>query len=277
MAELTTRIAERVTRMLALALVDPSVPLAGELPDPEPTMAHATRPSDFLATPGLCGTCHELTGPGLMVEPTLSEFRASPAAEAGMTCADCHLPEDAPRRLSNDATRERPYRSHAFVGFDPPWGAPPAEAEAAAEQTRLLLSRALSLELEPDPSGVAVVVRNVGAGHAVPTGVTFLRDIWVDLELDGEVRARVLSLGDQPTAAGEPVALLTEADHVARGALGPGETLRVVVPLEGAVNVAAHLRARAVRDGVLDALDLAARKSEVPTHEIASAELPNTP
>ena len=45
------------------------------------------------------------------------------------------------RRLSVDATRDRASRSHRFVGFDPPYGAPPEVAEEAVlllQQTPLL-------------------------------------------------------------------------------------------------------------------------------------------
>ncbi|HJL18962.1 MAG TPA: multiheme c-type cytochrome [Sandaracinaceae bacterium LLY-WYZ-13_1] len=252
--------------------VDPGRPLAGPLDDPEPTVAHRSRDGGFLASPSLCGTCHELTGPRLVDEPTLTEYRASPQAAEGLTCADCHLPDDGTRPLSNDATRPRPARSHRFVGFDPPWGAPSDEASAAAERTRALLASALDLRVEPVDGGVEVTVSNVGAGHAVPTGATFLRDLWVDVEVDGALAVeRVLELGDQPMRGGEPVALLTDADRVEKGSLAAGESRRVFVPVAAGAPVTARLRGRAIRDSVLEALALADRRAEVPTHEIASA------
>jgi hypothetical protein len=255
--------------------VDPTRPLAGSLPDPQPTLAHRSEPRGFLGSPSLCGTCHELTGPALVEEPTLSEYRASPQAAASITCADCHLPDDGVRPVSNDATRARPTTSHRFVGFDPPWGAPPEEAAAAAARTRALLATALSLELAPAEGGVEVVVTNVGAGHAVPTGATTLRDLWVDVEVDGEpVAPRVLRLGDRPMAGDHPVALLTDADRVAKGSLPPGASRRVFVPAAADAAVVARLRGRAVRDEVLEALGLGHRRGEVPTLEIAAARRP---
>lgn len=180
--------------------VDLAAPMAGPFGDAEPTVAHASRQYGFLASPSLCGTCHEITEPALVDEPTLTEYRASPQAAAGRTCADCHLPSDGEERaISNDSTTPRRVRSHRFVGFDPPWGADADERAAAAERTRALLSEALSLRLEPVDAGVEVIVENVGAGHSVPTGATWLRDLWVDVSVDGapSTYARVLSLGDQ--------------------------------------------------------------------------------
>ncbi len=249
--------------------VDPARPLAGPLADAEPTIAHRSRPGAFLASPSLCGTCHELTGPGLVDEPTLTEFRASPQAAAGETCASCHLPAEAPRRLSNDATRERPATSHRFVGFDPPWGAAPDEAAASAERTRTLLAQALTLTVERDEDGVTVAVTNTGAGHRVPTGATFLREIWVDVVVDGALAARVIALGDQPMAGDQPVPLLTQADRVEIGSLAPGERREVRFATEGPVE--ATLRGRAVRPEVLAAIGRPDLEAEVPVHAIATA------
>ncbi|MCB9593242.1 MAG: hypothetical protein H6719_10970 [Sandaracinaceae bacterium] len=248
-------------------VVDPSAGIAGPFADAAPSPAHRTRSGAFLASPSLCGTCHELTGPNLVNEPTLTEYRASPAAAEGRTCASCHLPADGERLLSSDASAPRATRSHRFVGFDPPWGAPEDVAAAAAERTRRLLAEALELRVERAEGGVTVTVANVGAGHSVPTGATFLRELWVDVELDGAVIAeRVLELGDQPMHGERPVALLTQADHVTGGSLEAGGSRSVFVPAEGPVEVV--LRGRAIRGAVLDALDLRALEPQIPTHEV---------
>jgi len=249
--------------------VDETMPMAGPWADTEPTPAHASRSGAFLATDGLCGTCHEVTGPGLLVEPTLTEFRASPQAAIGQSCIDCHMPVDeAPRPVTADGTRERPVRSHRFVGFDPPWGAPPDEAARAAARTRTLLAAALVLSTEAREGAIDVSVENQGAGHSVPTGASFLRDLWVDLERDGVlVSERVLTIGDRPTHAGEPVALLTQADDVVHGSLAPGQAAHALVPVDGPVDVV--LRGRALRADVLETLGLGARADELPIHEIA--------
>lgn len=256
-----------------MLVVDPGVPLSGPLPDAEPSPAHRTHANEFLGSASLCGTCHEITGPRLVNEPTLTEFRAFDDAGAGLTCADCHMPREPDRVLTRDGSRMRQSSSHRFVGFDPPWGASPAEAARAAERTRAMLAAALELRVEPWASGVRVVVTNVGAAHAVPTGATFLRDLWVDVEQGGVVVAsRVIVLGDQPMRGDVPVPLLTDADRVEHASLAPGDARELTLAMRGPLTVV--LRGRAIRPAVLDAIGLAHRSGEVPTHEIARASMP---
>jgi hypothetical protein len=251
--------------------IDTRVPLSGPFADAERTIAHGSRNDGFLSSPQLCGTCHELTGPVLVSEPTLTEFEASPQARAGMTCIDCHMPRTSERAIANTNDRVRPTRDHRFIGFDPPWGASREEAARAAEETRRLLASALDLRIERTATGVDVVLTNVGAGHSVPTGAAFLRDIWVDVEIDGAIRSRVIELGDQPMHEGVPVPLLTRADRVELGSLVAGAERRVHLDADPGAVITAHLYARAVRDDVLAALGLEARSDEVPTHRVLTA------
>ena len=245
--------------------IDLGAPLAGPFGDAAPTPAHGSRAYGFLASDSLCGTCHELTGPNLVREPTLTEFRASPQAQAGMTCIDCHAPPSAPRPLA-PGERDRPVRDHRFAGVDPPYGASPEEAARAAEDARALLASALSLEVEHAGEAIEIVVRNVGAAHGVPTGATFLRDLWVDVEVGEVVTAhRILRIGDQPTHMGVPVALLTRADAVAVASLPPGGAARARVAQAHGVAI---LRARAVRHEVLDDLGVPELAREIPTHDV---------
>jgi len=124
-----------------------------------------------------------------------------------------------------------------------------------------------------DAFGATLTIENRGAGHAVPTGASFLRDLWVDLERDGRLVApRVMVVGDRPTRAGRPVALLTEADAIERGSLGPAEATSATLEVDGPVE--AVLRARAFRADVLVALGLPADDGRVPTLEIARSPVP---
>lgn len=215
----------------AALAVDLSQPLAGPLGAAAvPTDAHTSVDRGFLTSPDLCGTCHEVTGPGLLVEDTLGEYAASPSAEAGLGCVDCHAPV-VPDRPSTPYTPARTSHDHRFVGVAG------------------LLPGALSLTV----TDTGVTVTNLVGGHSVPTGVSWLRDVWVDV--DGQA-APLLRLGDQPLADGVPVALITDADEVRPGGLAAGEAVTVAWP-EGVTSpVTVHLRARAVRPEVLDALGL---------------------
>ncbi|MCC7537855.1 MAG: hypothetical protein IT379_16645 [Deltaproteobacteria bacterium] len=237
------------------------------------TGAHAVRDGALLRSSQLCATCHELTGPRLFVETTASEHAASWASATGVECVDCHAP-----RVERRSAHDGPVRGvdHTFAGIDPAWGQAPEAQRDARDRAVALLDEALDLEVRRTASGDAIVaVANVGAGHSVPTGVAFLRDVWVDVEvaLDGRVesRPRVIELGDRPVRAGAEVALITDADDVRHGALAAGEERTITVSAPSAARVRAVLRARAARSDALDALGLAARADEAPVLEVAES------
>jgi Cytochrome c554 and c-prime len=263
-----------------LLVVDTTAPVAGPFADPLATPAHGSDKGAFLESPDLCGTCHEVTGPALFREPTLDEFQSSPQASTGATCVTCHMPLLSAAPIATGSTTSRIRASHSFVGFDPPWGASPDQAASAAAETLALLEAGLGLTATRGRSGSELDVTLANrAGHAVPTGVTFVRSLWVDVEFTGNdgrtlTMTNVIALGSQPTRKGVPVALLTEADAVTAHELAPGLTTsaRVIVPdsLVAPVEAVATLRGRAVRPEVLDALGLAGMSGEVPTHEVAS-------
>lgn len=204
---------------------------------------HATRDGDFLRAPDLCGTCHEVTGPRLFVEPTLTEFRASPAAAAGLTCQGCHMP-----RTPDGHT------DHRFPGF----------------RDDALLATALRLDVAPLPGGGArVTLTNAGAGHAVPTGATLVRELWVEVDA-GDGPRRVIALGaDLRDAAGERVTLPTDAATATIATLAPGESVAADVAGNGAVT--ARLVARAVEGELAAALGV---EDDAPARVIATARLP---
>ncbi|MDH5493593.1 MAG: hypothetical protein OEY14_16685, partial [Myxococcales bacterium] len=139
-----------------------------------------------------------MTGPLLYAQATLEIYELSPAAALGVSCAECHLPEIEPRPGLDPP---RPRHEHRFVGMDPPWGASPSEAAEAAARTRALLARAVSIELDAIvPGTLTVRLRNLCIAHTLPSGLSAIRDVWVELTLeraDGSVERlpRLIELG----------------------------------------------------------------------------------
>jgi hypothetical protein len=260
-----------------LLTVSLAEPVSGPFADPLPTPAHGSRAYGLLTSPVLCGTCHEVTGPDLFHETTLTEYESSRVAALGTGCANCHMAEVAPGPIATGETNTRPRTDHSFVGMDPPWGATRDVASTAASRTRALLRAGLALTAARAGSGVDISLTN-GAGHAVPTGIAFLRGIWVDIEWTGAGGRKawsrgVIDLGSQPTSNGSPVPLITEADAVESRVLASGATRSVHVEPPASLALPADavvtLRARAVREEVLDALGLSSRAAEVPTHAVS--------
>lgn len=96
---------------------------------------HEARQNPFIKESAFCGSCHDVTSPdGVRLEEAFSEWRHSPAAEAGITCQACHMgpvggipTADCNRPLGRAATVPgvdpsriplRPLSNHSFAGPD---------------------------------------------------------------------------------------------------------------------------------------------------------------
>lgn len=215
--------------------------------------AHRVAPRRFLTSSSLCGTCHEVHGPGRFAEHTLTEFQASAGDE---TCLTCH-----------SAT------GHTFAGVEPAWGKPETERRRADDAAKALWANALTLSAEWSDGHALITLANPGR-HSVPTGVSMLRDVWVEVETNG-VTTRVLEPRTRLiNSSGVDVPLITDADHVHEGALAAKSSRSVKwTPPEGTKSLRVRLRAKAVRDDVMHALELDALAREVATHDVLERTL----
>jgi YVTN family beta-propeller protein len=153
------------------------------------TVAHATRGAASLTTlrkPDFCGGCHQqfVPGTGLTAIATLTEHQgsayAAAAAAGGKSCVDCHMP------IVNGTA------DHRSPGGNVYFARTRGDADLEAAQTALL-RRAISLQTTRSDGEVVVHVTNSGAGHAFPTGVSDIREPWLEvqaLDTGGHVVAR---------------------------------------------------------------------------------------
>jgi hypothetical protein len=189
---------------------------------------HEVETRDFLARSEFCAACHTIIHPlnGVRIEHTYAEWKESIYAEKGIECQDCHMRsvEDAvkvaetlePVKVigkSEPESGDREIFPHSFVGGNANSDLLGGSREHAAMGEARLKSAA-RLEIEA-PAGAAagemlrfeVVVHNVAAGHNLPTSLTELREMWVDLEvraMDGAVlfhSGRLEANGDIPEGA----------------------------------------------------------------------------
>lgn len=139
------------------------------------TQDHASWAKASLATltqPEFCGGCHTqfVPGSGLSAIGTLPEYEASPYAPS-TRCVDCHMPQ----------TGQTGVFDHRFPGgnvymsktFDMP---------GLTMLQQLNLTHVITLDAQRVQGGVLVTISNRGAGHAFPTGVTDIREPWVELQ-----------------------------------------------------------------------------------------------
>ena len=153
---------------------------------------HETAYSALHQSAEFCGSCHQVFHPvnELVLEGTYDEWKNGPYAAEGIICQDCHMTPGPGVTKPNPgrAADGGPEREHiyimTFVGGNVALG----DAELAEER----LQAAAEMEvLAPDvvapgsAASVGVRITNVGAGHYLPTGLTDVRRMWVELVATG--------------------------------------------------------------------------------------------
>ncbi|TNF32058.1 MAG: hypothetical protein EP329_11265 [Deltaproteobacteria bacterium] len=296
-------------------VLDPGGPIRGPIDDPAEAGFHASEGAAIFRESAFCAGCHDVIElSGLPLERPYQEWLASPAQADGRTCQSCHMPT-YPGQAAPGAPERADLHRHTWVGVDVPLAegfAPPAVVDAIRADVAALLDGAATLELAAAPSAQAggqldlhVTVTNRVAGHSLPTGSTFLRQLWLEvvatdatgrvvyetglLDENGDLRdhwstlapygdADLVTFGSRLVdARGEPVLFPWRATLHTSTAIPPGYartvTLFVPVPADavGPVEIAARLRFRSVPPYVLRALDLARYVPDVGIFEVAQA------
>lgn len=163
--------------------------------------AHQTAYFEFSTRSEFCGMCHDMTHPdtGVQLQTTYTEWKNSPYAAQGIQCQDCHLTPGPGVNKPNPGKAasggpDRPHiYTHDFAGGN-------ASALAGEEHRELAirnLQAAAAVEVTkagaPDPGkeiSIYVGITNRGAGHSLPTGVTELREMWLEVtvtDAEGDV------------------------------------------------------------------------------------------
>ena len=174
--------------------------------------SHSGEKKDLFGSSDLCASCHTVIQPvnGFHIESTYDEWKGGIYSRKGIQCQDCHMRtvEEAqkvaetlePLVLTGKSVlngADHPIYRHYFVG-----GNANADVLAGgkthAQMAEARLKGAARLEVKSPLKAAAgkelrldVVVRNVAAGHSIPTAVTELRRMWVDLQIC-DARGKVL-------------------------------------------------------------------------------------
>ena len=142
--------------------------------------ARAKKGLETLRDPRFCGGCHQQFVPGTALEAisTLHEWQRS--AYAGQDgdlghgavtgCIDCHAPKDT-----------RGIADHAMIGGNV-YMARAFSDDATVKAAQASLTRAVTMRASRVSDVVLVTLKNRGAGHAFPTGVSDVREPWVELQ-----------------------------------------------------------------------------------------------
>lgn len=149
---------------------------------------HATAYSKAHESAEFCGNCHNVDHPGngMHLEATYTEWKNGPYAKEGIICQDCHMTPGPGVTKPNPgrAAAMGPEREHiytmTFVGGNVALG----DAERAEE--RLKAAAQLDVEVEDIVSAgqtvaITTTITNIGAGHYLPTGLTEVREMWLEV------------------------------------------------------------------------------------------------
>lgn len=182
---------------------------------------HETQYSELHTKAEFCGNCHNIfhSENKFPIEHTYDEWKSSPYAQAGIPCQDCHMvpvdvavqvadrmvnAKDVPNHglgglAAKGAKVEREIvHDHGFVGGNAviaaALGVPGAEEHKAEAIKRLQNAADLDMDIRKGMGGVnelRVKVTNLRAGHNLPTSLTFIRRIWLDVTVTDD-QGRVL-------------------------------------------------------------------------------------
>lgn len=171
---------------------DPTL-MRGPLADPVANPVHRSTRSDLhdgteLASSRMCGSCHDIVTPrGAHIERTFAEWNGSLFAnETGQTCNGCHMqPDETLRPVANfNGAPPRKNHAHTFAGVDRALTPFPNMAEQKAEIQALLdasIQASLCVGRRGTQAKLRVILDNVFAGHAFPSGATSDRRVWVEI------------------------------------------------------------------------------------------------
>jgi cytochrome c554/c'-like protein len=249
---------------------------------------HECQESPLHLTAELCASCHQSTHyeAHTPLGSTYTEWKASPYAQKGVQCQDCHMVDIKTFQRVADRL-ERPKREeyrHFFNGANVlMYSLGEAAARRAGDedlasafrlqQTMAVerLQSAADLELNPvyrdgALAEVKVRVKNLRAGHSLPTHLTNIRQMWLEVTAkdasgkvvmksggiapDGRLEADTRTFGSEgqdenfkPAVDPWAVKLLSRIDTVP--ARGYRDTyFGVPSPTGGAITISARLRYR---------------------------------
>ena len=181
----------------------PANQMFGTIANPVQASAHGSAAwVDMKDANDLCASCHDVhidrnadgkivKGTDLVLQTTAREYKKYRDEGGTETCVSCHMPGLGNGRAANsaripeDQATEAPARAlhdHGFAGVDAPLDA--TDRQKAAREKLLRSAARLTIDDSAAFGGtveVGLALTNTGAGHNLPTGFVFARQMWVEL------------------------------------------------------------------------------------------------
>ncbi len=185
-------------------LLGPPGTVYGGLADPEPTPAHTSERRQLFGDSDLCSACHQVSAvPGRELGNTFLEWERSGLAAQGVGCQTCHMPEYTGPAAVDGPIREGLHR-HTFAGVESALRPNPGlDRERQRRDAARVLAVATRSAVEGMPSTLPpsgelafeVAVLNQRAGHSIPSGTSFWRQMWLSVTVRDAGGERVYESG----------------------------------------------------------------------------------
>ncbi|WP_428086551.1 hypothetical protein [Candidatus Thioglobus sp.] len=184
---------------------------------------HATQYSELHNSSKFCANCHNIFHPdnNFPIERTYDEWKYSIYAQNDIQCMDCHMvPVNVAIRVADTLTRPHKLKNtglsgvaaiggpvrelvhdHAFVGGNAAMASVLEGKESVSYQESVKrLQSVASLELKVNTRGgglhdVVVKVNNDRAGHNLPTSLTEVRQVWLEVVITNDKERELLRSG----------------------------------------------------------------------------------
>ena len=173
--------------------VDPTGPKYANLEDPVQTSAHGNVSLTFYSESIYCAPCHQVNLPdGNGFENSYQEWNATVLSGMGIECQDCHMPRYTGRAAVGAGVPERDdLHRHTMTGVDYAYfDFRDIDRDEQIRQIRQLLENAVTVTADAlaavaDGGDLAltITVFNDRTGHSIPSGVSFAREMWVDVSV----------------------------------------------------------------------------------------------
>lgn len=170
---------------------------------------HETRYSKLHTKSEFCGMCHYVNNSnGVLVDDTYKVWKNSSYSAEGTQCQDCHMSpgvtsfESNPGRSASGAPKRDHISLHYFEGANA------FVTDILDEEThrrraieRLKKAAAMNIKSPSNASeneyvGLEVLVTNSGAGHKIPTGVSEIRQMWLEVSVTDDNGKQIYHAGN---------------------------------------------------------------------------------
>ncbi len=177
----------------------------GPRSDSPATGFHGTMFSALHTRSDMCGMCHDVTHTlnGMPIERTYTEWRESPYntgdPDTTVYCQDCHMRQKPGIPATGSTVRpdnpgkscpSGPDRPHIFSHYIAGGNAVIPSNETTKQLAVERLQNCAALEIVvPEriqlfqANSFQVIVKNVGAGHYLPTGLSEVREMWLHVKV----------------------------------------------------------------------------------------------